>query len=146
MEAYPTKVREQVLNAYQQGMNTKQISERFGVGRAWCRGVKQRLRELGLRGAIVQKHGPDPIFDQVRREQLAKLVTQAPGATLEELKAGLGMPVSISTIWRTLEDMKLTLKKVQPCQRAGSTRRRSQASRLGTESAGCGCGKACVSR
>jgi transposase len=111
MEAYPTKVREQVLGAYEQGMKTKQIAKRFGVGPAWCRGVKQRLREHGLRGAIRQKHGPDPIFDQARREQLAKLVNQMPDATLVELKAKLAMPVSISTIWRTLADMKLTLKK-----------------------------------
>jgi transposase len=111
MEAYPTKVREQVLNAYEQGMKSKEIAERFGVGRAWCRGIKQRLRERGLRGVIVQKHGPDPIFDPARREQLAVLVSQRPDATLEELKAKLDMPVSISTIWRTLADMKLTLKK-----------------------------------
>jgi transposase len=111
MEAYPIKVREQVLGAYEQGMKTKQIAERFGVGPAWCRGVKQRLRERGLRGVIKQKHGADPFFDQARREQLAKLVNQKPDATLQELKAGLDMPVSISTIWRTLIDMKLTLKK-----------------------------------
>jgi transposase len=111
MEAYPTKVREQVFEAYEQGMKTKRIAERYGVGRAWCRGIKQRLRERGIRGAIVQKHGPDPIFDQARREQLTALVGQTPDATLEELKARLDMPVSISTIWRTLTDMKLTLKK-----------------------------------
>src|SRR4051794_34942109 len=111
MEAYPSKVREQVLGAYEQGMKTKKIAELFGVGPAWCRGIKQRLREHGLRGAIKQKHGRDPIFDQARREQLAELVKQNPDATLAELKAGLKMPVSISTISRTLIDMKLTLKK-----------------------------------
>ena len=111
MEAYPTKVREQVLGAYEQGIKTKEIARRFGVGPAWCRGVKQRLREHGVRGVIQQKHGPDPIFDQARRDQLAALVGQKPDATLQELKAKLDVPVSISTIWRTLQDMKLTLKK-----------------------------------
>jgi transposase len=111
MEAYPTKVREQVLGAYEQGGKTKKIAKRFGVGPAWCRGVKQRLRERGLRGVIQQKHGPNPIFDQARRAQLTKLVSQKPDATLRELKAKLDMPASISTIWRTLQDMKLTLKK-----------------------------------
>ena len=120
MEAYPAKVREQVLGAYEQGMKTKEIAERFGVGPAWCRGVKQRLREQGLRCAIEQKHGPDPFFDQARREQLEALVKATPDATLEELKAMLNLPVSISTIWRTLEDMKLTLKK-SPCRPASVT-------------------------
>jgi len=120
MEAYPTKVREQVFRAYEQGIKTNEIARRFGVGPAWCRGIKQRLREHGLRGAIQQKHGPDPIFDQVRRDQLAKLVSQKPDATLRELKAKLDVPVSISTIWRTLQDMKLTLKK-SPSTRPSGT-------------------------
>jgi transposase len=120
MEAYPSKVREQVLGAYAQGIKTKEIAARFGVGPAWCRGVKQRLREQGLRGAIQQKHGPDPILDQARRAQLARLVSQKPDATLRELKAKLDVPVSISTIWRTLQDMKLTLKK-SPCTRRSGT-------------------------
>jgi transposase len=111
MEAYPTKVREQVLGAYEQGMKTNEIAKRFDVGPAWCRGVKQRFREQGLRGVIQQKHGPDPILDQARRDQLARLVSQKPDATLRELKAKLDVPVSISTIWRTLQEMKLTLKK-----------------------------------
>jgi transposase len=120
MEAYPTKVREQVLGAYARGMKTKQIAETYGVGRAWCRGVKQRLREHGLRGAIEQKRGTDPFFDQVRRGQLAELVAAKPDATLRELKAALNLPVSISTISRTLIDMRLTLKK-SPCTPANRT-------------------------
>ena len=30
MEAYPTKVREQVFEAYEQGAKTKEIAKRFG--------------------------------------------------------------------------------------------------------------------
>jgi transposase len=120
MEAYPTKVREQVLGAYEQGIKTKEIAKRFDVGPAWCRGVKQRLREHGLRGVIQQKHGRDPILDQARRDQLARLVSQKPDATLQELKAQLDVPVSISTIWRTLQDMKLTLKKSPSMHRSGT--------------------------
>ena len=118
MEAYPTKVREQVLGAYEHGMTTSEIAKRFDVGPAWCRGVKQRLREHGIRGVIQQKRGCDPIFDQARRDQLARLVSQKPDATLQELKAKLDVPVSISTIWRTLQDMKLTLKKSPSTRRS----------------------------
>jgi transposase len=120
MEAYPTKVREQVLGAYAAGMKTKAIAARFGVGPAWCRGVKQRLRDRGLRGAIEQKHGPDPIFDPARRAQLATLVGQTPDATLRELQAKLDVPVGISTISRVLCDMRLTLKK-RPSARPSGT-------------------------
>jgi transposase len=120
MEAYPTKVRELVLDAYEHGVKTAEIAARFKVSRSWARRVNQRWRELRLRGAIQQKHGPNPKLDEARREELAKLVQKTPDATLEELKEQLAMPVSISTIWRALNDMKLTLKK-SPCMPVSKT-------------------------
>lgn len=123
MEAYPTKVRELVLDAYEQGMETAEIAGRLQVSRSWARRVNQRWRELNLRGAIQQKHGPDPKLDEARRRELAKLVQKTPDATLEELKKQLAMPVSISTIWRALNHMKLTLKKSPstPASKSGPT-------------------------
>lgn len=120
MEAYPTKLRELVLDAYEQGVETEEIAERFKVSPSWARRVNQRWRELKQRGAIQQKHGPNPKLDEARRQELAKLVQKTPDATLEELKVLLAMPVSISTIWRTLNDMKLTLKK-SPCMPVSRT-------------------------
>lgn len=123
MEAYPQKVRELVLDAYDQELPTAQIAERFKVSRSWCRRVRQRLRELNLRGAIEQKHGPDPKLGDADREQLAGLVRKTPDATLGELKEQLSLPVSISTIHRALHDMKLTLKKSRfvPASRTART-------------------------
>lgn len=123
MEAYPTKVRELVLDAYEQGAQTMDIAEDLKVSRSWARRVRQRLRETGLRTAIEQKHGPDPTFGPAQRQELATLVEQTPDATLAELKSKLSIPVSISTISRTLVDMKLTLKKSHctPASRSGPT-------------------------
>lgn len=123
MEAYPTKVRELVLDAYEQGVGTAEIAGRLKVSPSWVRRVNQRWRELKLRGSIQQKHGPNPKLDEARRQELAKLVQKTPDATLEELKAQLALPVSISTIWRTLNDMKLTLKKSRymPVSKTGLT-------------------------
>jgi transposase len=112
MEAYSSKVRELVLDAYDQGVPTKQIAERFKVSRSWARRVKQRLREHGLRVALSQdKRGPNPKLDAGRRRELAAAVARAPDATLAELKGQLGLPVSVSTIARALSDLRLTLKK-----------------------------------
>lgn len=111
MEAYPQKLRELALDAYEQGMKTAEIAERLKVSRSWCRRVRQRLREHNLRRAIEQKHGPDPKLTGPDRQQLAGLVQEKPDATLAELKGQLARPVSISTIHRALMDMKLTLKK-----------------------------------
>ena len=123
MEAYPTKVRELVLDGYEQSVKTAEIARRLKVSKSWVRGVNQRWREQKLRGAIRQKHGPDPKFDEARRRELAELVRKTPDATLEELKKQLTLPVSISTIWRTLNDMKLTLKKNlrMPANKTGPT-------------------------
>jgi transposase len=111
MEAYPQKIRDLVLDASANGVKTATIAEQLKVGRSWVRGVKQRLRESQLRNAINQKHGPDPKLTEADRLQLAKLVEQTPDATLKELHKQFNMPVSISTIVRALNDMKLTLKK-----------------------------------
>lgn len=111
MEAYPQKLRDLALDAYEEGLKTAEIAGRFKVSRSWCRRVKQRLRERNLRGAIEQKHGPDPKLSDPDRQQLAELVQEKPDATLMELQEQLALPVSISTIQRALVDMKLTLKK-----------------------------------
>lgn len=111
MEAYQQKLRDLVLDAYEQKLETAEIATRFKVSRSWCRRVKQRLRERNLRGAIQQKHGPDRKLDQADRQRLAGLVEKTPDATLAELQEQLSLPVSISTIHRALAQIKLTLKK-----------------------------------
>ncbi len=111
MEAYPQKIRELVLDAYDQGEETLEIALKYKVSPSWSRRVKQRLRESGSREAIEQKHGFDPKLGERERNELAKLLEETPDATLEELKKQLSKPVSTSTICRTLQQMNLTLKK-----------------------------------
>ena len=112
MEAYSDKVRELVLGAYDEGVPTAEVAARFKVSRSWARRVKQRLRERGVRTALRQrKHGPDPALGAADRTHLAELVDRTPDATLAELKDQLGLPVSVSTVWRAVTDLRLTLKK-----------------------------------
>ena len=120
MEADSNKVRELVLDAYEEGTKTKEIARTFKVSRSWARRVKQRLREQGLRGSIQQKHGPNPILNSVHRKRLGELVRKTPDATVAELKEQLALPVSATTISRALTDVKLTLKKSR-CMPASKT-------------------------
>ena len=123
MEAYPSKVRELVLGAYDEGLATKQIAERFKVSRSWARRVRQRFREQGLRGAREQsRRGPAPKFDADHQGQLAALVVEAPDATLAELKARLGVAVSVSTVARALAALRLTFKKSPSTPPSGAGR------------------------
>jgi transposase len=123
MEAYSDKLRELVLECYDEGLGTPEIAKRFKVSDDWARKVRRRMLDLGIRTAIKQKHGPDPLMDAVRRQELTRLVEQTPDATLEELKKQLLFPVSISTVHRTLNEMKLSLKKSPstPANRSGRT-------------------------
>jgi transposase len=121
MEAYPQKVRELVLGAYEEGDQTAEIAEDLKVSRSWSRRVKQRLRESGSRKAIQQKHGFDPKLGEREEKELAGFLDEKPDSTLKELKTRLSKPVSVSTICRTLQRMKLTLKKSRctPASRTG---------------------------
>ncbi len=123
MEAYPDKLRELVLDCYDEGLETAEIAKRFKVSCDWARRVRRRWLQDNLRTAINQKHGPDPLMDTMRREQLARLVEETPDATLDELRKQLLFPVSISTIHRTLNEMKLSLKKSRrtPANRSAPT-------------------------
>jgi transposase len=123
MDALPHKLRELVLECYDEGLETPEIAKRFKVSDDWARKVRRRWLEHGIRTAIKQKHGPDPLMDAVRRQELTRLVEQTPDATLEELRKQLLFPVSISTVHRTLNEMKLSLKKSPstPANRNGPT-------------------------
>src|SRR5665213_1014368 len=100
MEAYPQKIRELVLRAYDRGWETREITEAYEVSPSWSRRVRQRWRDHGSREAIQQKHGCDPKLGEREREELAKLVEETPDGTLEALKQQLSKPVSVSTICR----------------------------------------------
>jgi transposase len=123
MEAYSDKLRDLVLECYEEGLETAVIAKRFKVSCDWVRRVRRRWLEDEIRTVIKQKHGPDPLMDEVRRQELTRLVEQTPDATLDELRKQLLFPVSISTVHRTLNEMKLSLKKSRrmPVNRSGPT-------------------------
>jgi transposase len=123
MEAYSNKLRELVLDCYDQGMATVAIADRFKVSCDWARRVRRRWLRDEVRTAIAQKHGPDPLMDAARRRELARLVGRTPDASLGELRKQLRFPVSVSTIHRTLNEMRLSLKKSRrtPASRGGPT-------------------------
>jgi transposase len=119
MEAFPQKVRDLVLDAYAEGLATREICRRYKVSPSYARKARQRQRERGVRTAYRQKHGPDPKLSDADRRDLADLVAQTPGATVKQLHARLNRPVGVSTVVRALYDMKLTLKKSRFMRRKG---------------------------
>jgi len=116
MEAYSTDLRLRVLAKVDEGQLTKwDIALLFQVSTSWIRGLLQKRRQ-GL--SLVPKPrsgGKEPTMDAAADQQLRELVAQKSDATLDELRCLLaqagGPLVSITTIYRSLQRQKLTLKK-----------------------------------
>ena len=106
MRAYSMDLRERVLADCDAGLRTGEVAAKFRL--------KQRRRETGEIAPRQGKTGPRPkLRDHL--EQLAKLVSEHPDATLEELQQKLTVMVGVTTIWRALKALGITLRKSLAC-------------------------------
>jgi transposase len=124
MEAYSMDLRKRVLAACDASKGTKEVARLFDVSEAWVRRLKQRRREWGRIEPLPRNSGRKPVLDEAGRERLAALVRRKPDATLEELRAGLPIRISLSALWATLKQLELSFKK-SPCTRPSRTGRTS---------------------
>jgi transposase len=112
-------LRVRVLADYDAGMGTQALAEKYRVSTEWVRSLRRLREETGQIAPRRGKPGPKPRLAE-HSEQVTKLVEEQPDATLEELQEQLGVSASISTIWRALKALGLTLKKSPACGRTGS--------------------------
>jgi transposase len=110
MKPYSLDLRQRVLADCDAGMGTLIVAVKYRVSDSWVRRLKQRRRESGEVAARVPRSKPKTKL-MAQTERLAALVADRPDATLEELRAALGIEVSVSTVWRALRDLRLTFKK-----------------------------------
>ena len=112
MEAYSLDLRQRVLAVVDAGqLRRPQIAALFSVSTSWIRRLVQRRRETGSIAPTPQRHGPLPALSDRQRQRLAELVRRRPDATLAELRQQLAAGVGITTLWRELSLLGLTLKK-----------------------------------
>jgi transposase len=133
---YPLSVRRRIIELYDQGSETEEIAELFGYCVAGVRRVRQRFEETGSIEPKSGKRGRKPRFDEKGLKRLAEEVARKPDATLAELKAAVGVEADLTVYCRMLKRLALTRKKVHPCRRAGSPRRKAQAGLLARGSGG----------
>ena len=96
MQAYSMDLRERALLDSDAGMKAADVAVKYRVSGSWVRLRKQRRRETGV-APRVQRHG--------RRRMLEPhlhTLSEQPDRTLAELKAALGTPASLATIWRAV--------------------------------------------
>ena len=87
MRAYSADLRGRVLADCDAGLTTAEVAAKYRVGASWVRRLKQRRRETGETAPREQRHGPRSRW-AVHAEAIRASAREAPGATLEEHRAG----------------------------------------------------------
>jgi len=121
--AYSMDLRTRVLKDTDAGLSSKELAERYHVSRAWVDALKQRRRETGTAAPRKQTKFRGRVLAG-QEERLAALVIARPDATLAELREALRTAAGLSTIWRALDRLALTVKKNRPRRRTTPPRRR----------------------
>lgn len=121
--AYSMDLRTRVLKDTDAGLSSKELAERYHVSRAWVDALKQRRRETGTAAPRKQTKFRGRVLAG-QEDRLAALVVARPDATLAELREALRTAAGLSTIWRALDRLELTVKKNRPRRRTTPSRRR----------------------
>jgi transposase len=117
MRAYSMDLRERVLRDSDAGLMADAVAERYHVSGSWVRWLKQRRRETGEVAPRSQRYGPRRKLEP-HVHTLAALIQEQPDRTLAELQEALGVPVSLPTICRAVQQLGLRVKKNCTAQRA----------------------------
>jgi transposase len=122
--AYSMDLRTRVLKDAEAGLTSNELAERYRVSRAWVDALKQRWRETGSIAPLKQVKFRRRALAADQEDRLVALVTARPDATLSELRDALQTSAGVTTIWRALDRLDLSLKKNRPRRRTTAPRRR----------------------
>jgi len=97
------------------------VAARFEVSIAWVYRLLQRRRDTGSIAPRKQTKFRGRSLSSDEEVRLVALITVRPDATLAELQQALPTRAALSTLWRTIDRLGLTVKK-------NGTRRRATTS------------------
>jgi transposase len=123
MAPYSRDLRLRVMRDWDAGMRADEVAAKYSVSRAWVHRLQQRRRETGSIAPRPQTRWRTPILTPAL-PQLETLIAEQPDRTLAELQHALGTSASLTTIWRAIEGLAITIKNNGARVRAGSRRRR----------------------
>ena len=110
MAPYSMDLRKRVVKAFDTCGDAADVAATFGVSRAWVHRLSQRRRETGSIAPRQQtKFRARVLAGQEQR--LATLIAARPDATLAELQDELPVRAALTTIWREIDRLNLTVKK-----------------------------------
>lgn len=110
MRAYSMDLRERAFRFLDAGLLPDAVAVQLQVSGSWVRLLRQRRRETGETAPRAQRYGPRRKLEP-HLQTLAALIEEQPDRTLVELRDALGVPVSLPTIWRAVDDLRLRVKK-----------------------------------
>ena len=121
MAAYSLDLRQRVLRAWDSGMDVYTVAAKYEVSRAWVHRLVQRRRETGSIAPRQQTKFRRRSLSPHQEERLVALVIARPDATLAELRDALPTTAALSTLWRTIDRLGLTVKKNGTRRRAATS-------------------------
>lgn len=123
MAPYSMDLRDRVARAWDAGLAADTIAAKYEVSRAWVHRLIQRRRESGSLAPRKQMKFRDRALAG-QEDRLSALIAARPDATLAELREALSTSAALSTLWRTIDRLGLTVKKNRPRGRTAPARRR----------------------
>ena len=111
MAPYSMDLRERVAQAWDAGHDADTIAETYAVSRAWVHRLVQRRRVSGSLAPRQQTRFRRRALDADQVTQLGALIAARPDATLVELREALPTTAALSTLWRAIDRLGLTVKK-----------------------------------
>jgi transposase len=121
MKPYSMDLRVRVLADCDAGMATPAVAAKYSVSAAWVRRLKQRRSQTGETAPRQSRHGPQPSW-HAYADRLCEAIRLTPDATLAELRQKLGLAVALSTLWRAVAALGLTVKKKSSGRRSRTGR------------------------
>jgi transposase len=119
MAPYSIDLRKRVLKAWDAGLDADSVAARYEVSRAWVHRLVQRRRETGSIAPRKQTKFRRRVLAG-QEERLAALIAARPDATLVEIREALPTSAALSTLWRAIDQLDLTVKKNRTRRRATS--------------------------
>ena len=117
MAPYSMDLRKRVLKAWDAGLDADSVAARYEVSRAWVHRLVQRRRETGSIAPRKQTTFRRRVLAG-QEERLAALIAARPDATLVEIREALPTSAALSTLWRAIDQLDLTVKKNRTRRRA----------------------------